>query len=39
MISALRNLCLISVDVFYGYHVETKHETGDALGIAIGLYF
>ena len=31
----------LSVDVFYGYHIETKpkHETGGAIGIAIGLYF
>ena len=30
-----------SVDVFYGYHVETKprDETGAALGIAFGIYF
>ena len=30
-----------SVDVFYGYHVETKPnvESGSALGIAFGLYF
>ncbi len=31
----------LSVDVFYGYHIETKpkDETGDALGIAFGLHF
>ena len=31
----------LSVDVFYGYHIETKpkQETGDALGIAFGFYF
>lgn len=31
----------VSVDVFYGYHIETKpaRESGDALGIAIGIYF
>lgn len=30
-----------SVDVFYGYHAETKpaRETGSALGIAFGIYF
>ena len=30
-----------SVDVFYGYHIETepKDESGAALGIAFGLYF
>jgi hypothetical protein len=30
-----------SVDVFYGYHIETapKDESGDALGIAFGFYF
>lgn len=35
----LKDWC--SVDVFYGYHVETepKKETGSALGIAVGLYF
>lgn len=35
----LKDWC--SVDVFYGYHVETKpkEETGSALGIAFGLYF
>jgi len=31
----------LSVDIFYGYHVESapKKETGDALGIAFGIYF
>ena len=31
----------LSVDLFYGYHVESepKKETGDAVGIAIGIYF
>ena len=31
----------LSVDVFYGYHIESKpkYETGGAIGIAIGLYF
>ena len=30
-----------SVDLFYGYHVETRprKETGGALGIALGFYF
>jgi hypothetical protein len=30
-----------SVDLFYGYHIETapKDETGDAVGIAFGFYF
>ena len=31
----------LSVDVFYGYHIETapKKETGGAIGLAIGIYF
>ena len=31
----------LSVDFFYGYHSESapKKETGDAVGIAIGIYF
>ncbi len=31
----------LSVDLFYGYHSESapKKETGDAVGIAIGIYF
>jgi hypothetical protein len=31
----------LSVDVFYGYHIESKpkYQTGGAVGIAIGLYF
>lgn len=31
----------LSVDLFYGYHVESapKKETGDAVGIAFGIYF
>jgi len=31
----------LSIDIFYGYHVEAapKKETGDAVGIAIGIYF
>jgi len=31
----------LSVDIFYGYHVESvpKKETGDAVGVAFGIYF
>jgi len=30
-----------SVDLFYGYHIESapKHETGGAIGVAFGFYF
>jgi len=31
----------LSLDVFYGYHIETapNNETGGAIGLAIGIYF